>query len=410
MKVLFIDRDGTLVEEPADCQVDALDKIRLVPGVIPALLELSRDGYELVMVSNQDGLGTDVFPTAKFDACQEHILSLFETQGVCFADIFICPHTDADGCECRKPRAGLLTRYLASNPIDMQRSAVIGDRDTDLLLAERIGVEGIRVNNGADSLRWPDIVEKLCNRNRVSTKQRTTSETRIACSVNLDSANGVKIATGIGFFDHMLEQVARHAGVSIDIRCEGDLHIDEHHTVEDVAIVLGQAIRDALDNKRGINRYGFVLPMDESEAHASLDLSGRFAFEFSADFPRDSVGELSTEMVEHFFRSFAESLGAALHLRVRGRNTHHMVEACFKSVGRCLRQAVHRSGTGLPTTKGVLACAPRLPLSTAAAQISRRCSSPCNDSGTAPRLPHMPLTFAQPDAWSCPALDRRRRP
>ncbi|MDX1509250.1 MAG: bifunctional histidinol-phosphatase/imidazoleglycerol-phosphate dehydratase HisB [Woeseiaceae bacterium] len=355
MKALFVDRDGTLIEEPADFQVDALDKVRLVPGVIPALLELGRAGYELVMVSNQDGLGSDAFPQAQFDACQQHVLSIFESQGIRFSEIFICPHTEADQCECRKPRAGLLTRYLASNDIDTARSAVIGDRETDLQLAERIGVRGIRVNSGDGSLDWPAVAELLCHSERVATRQRNTNETRIRCAVNLDADRDVRVSTGIGFFDHMLEQVARHAAISLQIDCEGDLHVDEHHTVEDVAIVLGQAIRDALDNKRGIARYGFVLPMDESEAHASLDLSGRYAFEFAAQFPRDNVGGLSTEMVEHFFRSFAESLGAALHLRIRGRNTHHMVEAGFKSLGRCLRQAVRRDGNQLPSTKGMLA-------------------------------------------------------
>ena len=355
MKVLFVDRDGTLIEEPADFQVDALDKIRLVPGVIPALLELSAAGYTLIMVSNQDGLGTDAFPQEKFDACQEHVLSIFESQGVAFAEIFICPHTEADQCECRKPRAGLLTRFLASHSIDLAHSAVIGDRDTDLQLADRLGVRGIRVNSGSDSLDWQSVVHLLCNAERAATRLRETNETRILCSVNLDTAGDTRIATGIGFFDHMLEQISRHAGISVNIECKGDLEVDEHHTVEDVAIVLAQTIREGLDDKRGIGRYGFVLPMDESEAHASLDLSGRFSFEFSAAFPRDKVGELSTEMVEHFFRSFAEGLGAGLHLRVTGRNTHHMVEACFKSLGRCLRQAICRDGAELPTTKGVLA-------------------------------------------------------
>ena len=354
-KILFIDRDGTLIHEPDDFQVDRLDKVRLVDGVIPALLELRRHGFRLVMVSNQDGLGTPAFPTEDFSAPHALMLHLFESQGIAFDEIFICPHLPDDHCECRKPRTGLLTRFLASTSIDPQRSAVIGDRETDIELAERIGIPGLRVNcDHEDALSWPEIVERLCHADRTATVRRDTNETRIEVSVNLDAPARASIDSGIGFFDHMLEQVARHGGFGLDLRCSGDLHIDEHHTVEDVAICLGAALREALGNKHGIGRYGFLLPMDESEARVALDLSGRFAFEFAADFPRAAVGELSTEMVEHFFRSLAESLGAALHIEVRGRNTHHMIEACFKSVGRALRQAIRREGTELPSTKGAL--------------------------------------------------------
>lgn len=354
-KVLFVDRDGTLIHEPDDFQVDRLDKIRLVDGVIPALLELRRHGFRLVMVTNQDGLGTPAFPQEHFDAPHGLILQLFESQGVAFDEVFICPHLPEDNCDCRKPRTGLLTRFLAHNDIDARNCAVIGDRQTDMELAERIGIQGLRVNcEHEDALTWPQVVERLCHAERTATVLRETNETRIRVRVNLDAPAGTSIDSGIGFFDHMLEQIARHGGFGLVLQCSGDLHIDEHHTVEDVAICLGGALRDALGNKYGIGRYGFLLPMDESEARVALDLSGRFAFEFSADFPRDSVGEMSTEMVEHFFRSLAESLGAALHIEVRGRNTHHMIEACFKSVGRALRQAVRREGTELPSTKGAL--------------------------------------------------------
>lgn len=354
-KVLFVDRDGTLIEEPEDFQVDALEKVRLVPGVIASLLELARHGFRFVMVSNQDGLGTDAFPEPQFETCHAHVMNLFASQGIEFDDVFICPHLADAGCECRKPRTGLLTRYLAATDIDLPNSAVIGDRATDIELAERIGLRGLLVNTADPAaLSWPEIVTLLCYSDRVGRVLRKTNETDILTSVNLDSGGDIRVSTGIGFYDHMLEQIAKHGGFSLTLQCAGDLQIDEHHTVEDTAICLGGALRKALGNKLGIGRYGFLLPMDESEAQVALDLSGRAAFEFSADFPRDTVGEMSTEMVEHFFRSLAESLGAALHVQVRGENTHHMVEACFKSVGRALRQAFAQSGTELPSTKGTL--------------------------------------------------------
>ena len=351
-KILFVDRDGTLIEEPDDFQVDAVDKVRLLPGVIPALREILANGYALVMVSNQDGLGTDSFPTADFQPAHDLTLHLFESQGVEFEEVFICPHLPDDRCECRKPRTGLLTRFLAANDIDLQRSAVIGDRDTDIELADNIGVAGIKV--GPDGLDWPAIAERLCHSDRRAYVERKTKETAIRVEVNLDVEGDTRVSTGIGFFDHMLEQIAKHGGFRLDLETVGDLDVDEHHTVEDTAICLGNALREALGNKRGIGRYGFTLPMDESEARTSLDLSGRGVFVFKGVFPRDNVGGLSTEMVEHFFRSLAESLGAALHLEVSGENAHHMVEGCFKSVGRSLRQAIRAEGSELPSTKGVL--------------------------------------------------------
>jgi len=354
-KILFIDRDGTLIVEPDDFQVDAVEKVRLVENVIPALLELARHGFRFVMVSNQDGLGTNSFPQQQFDAPHTLTMSLFESQGVFFDEVFICPHMPDDQCDCRKPRTGLLTRYLAASNIDLAASAVIGDRATDMQLAERIGVRGILTNCANEAAQtWPQIVEQLCYSDRTSTVARNTNETRISASVNLDTAGNTSIGTGIGFYDHMLEQIAKHGGFSLLLRCDGDLDVDEHHTVEDSAICLGTALREALGNKHGIGRYGFLLPMDESEARVALDLSGRAAFKFSGRFPRGNVGALSTEMVEHFFRSLAESLGAALHITVAGENTHHMVEACFKAVGRSLRQAIQRDGTELPSTKGAL--------------------------------------------------------
>lgn len=354
-RVLFLDRDGTLIEEPDDFQVDDIRKVRLVRGVIPALIKLSSHGYRFVIVSNQDGLGTESFPQRAYAVCQEHMLSLFDSQGIAFDEVFICPHTADDGCECRKPRAGLLTRYLAETEIELAASAVVGDRQTDLELAERIGVRGMLIDaNGDRSHSWPGIVDALCHADRQASVARTTKETRIRVAVNLDTDAPIIVSTGIGFYDHMLEQLAKHGGFSLSLHCDGDLAIDDHHSVEDTAICLGGALRKALGEKRGIGRYGFVLPMDESEAKVSIDLSGRGRIVFKGKFARDQVGELSIEMVEHFFRSFADSLGAALHITVTGKNAHHMVEACFKAVGRALRQAIQVDGNALPSTKGTL--------------------------------------------------------
>lgn len=354
-KVLFIDRDGTLIREPEDRQVDALQKVRLMDGVIPALICLRDTGYRLLIVSNQDGLGTDSFPKDRYRICQDHMLALFASQGIVFDEVFVCPHKADDHCACRKPRTGLLTRYLAANDLDLDQSAVIGDRRTDLELARRIGVPGFLIDsNAVDGHNWASIVRALCYNDRTATVVRNTRETAIQVSVNLDRETGSSIATGIGFFDHMLEQIARHGGFSLQLACTGDLHVDEHHTVEDTAICLGAALRGALGEKRGAGRYGFLLPMDESEAQVSLDLSGRGISRFHGEFSRQQIGALSIEMVKHFFSSFADSLGAALHIRVEGRNAHHMVEACFKSVGRALRQAIRVEGAELPTTKGSL--------------------------------------------------------
>ncbi len=353
-KVLFIDRDGTLIEEPEDEQVDSLDKIRLLPGVIPALLDLKAAGFEFVLVSNQDGLGTDAFPTADFERCHRYAMALFESQGIRFPEEFICPHLPSDDCACRKPRTGLLTRFLAQTDLDLERSAVIGDRKTDLELAENIGINGILVG-GPDGEDWRAVARALCGTGRKAAITRRTRETSIDLAVDLDDTATTRLDTGIGFFDHMLEQVAKHGGFGLELAVKGDLDVDEHHTVEDTAICLGTALREALGDKRGIGRYGFTVPMDESEARCSLDLSGRGAFVFRGEFTRDRVGGLSTEMVEHFFRSLAESLGAALHLEVRGANAHHMVESCFKCVGRALRQAIRLEDSELPSTKGMLA-------------------------------------------------------
>jgi len=354
-RILFIDRDGTIIEEPPDEQVDSLQKLRLLPGVIPALVELQRAGYRLVLVSNQDGLGTASFPEPAFREPQDFLRTLLGSQGIAFDAEFFCPHFPADACACRKPRTGLLTEFLKEHTLDPARSFVIGDRDTDMQLAANLGIEGLRVRaDGSDGATWAAIVERLCRPDRTAHVVRKTKETQIDVRVGLDRTAPVVISTGIGFFDHMLEQVARHGGFSLELTCSGDLEVDEHHTVEDCALALGQALREALGDKRGIARYGFLLPMDESLAQVAIDLSGRAYAVFEGQFGRESVGGLPTELVPHFFRSLADSLGAAVHVQVRGENSHHMIEACFKGVGRALRQAIRIEGTELPSSKGVL--------------------------------------------------------
>ncbi len=353
LKIALLDRDGTLIQEPPDQQVDRLDKVALVPGVIPALLRMRDAGYEFVMVSNQDGRGTPAFPEASFQQVQDFVLGLFGSQGITFREIFICPHLPAEGCACRKPRTGLLTTFLSATPLDRSASVVIGDRATDLELAANIGLRGMRIDP-TDRMAWAAIVHQLVDLPRTATVQRTTRETSISCSVDLDDDSPVRIRTGIGFFDHMLEQLAKHGGFSLALDCAGDLDVDEHHTVEDTALAIGEALRRALGDKRGIGRYGFLLPMDEAQARVAIDLSGRASFTFEGVFPRSEVGSLPTELVPHFFRSLGDSLGAVIQIAVSGNNTHHMIEACFKGTGRALRQALARQGTALPTTKGIL--------------------------------------------------------
>ncbi|MBK6728954.1 MAG: bifunctional histidinol-phosphatase/imidazoleglycerol-phosphate dehydratase HisB [Xanthomonadales bacterium] len=351
-RILFLDRDGTLIEEPADFQIDSLAKFRLVQGVIPALLKLKAAGYEFVMVSNQDGLGSDSFPLADFEPPQRLLLQILESQGIGFSAIHIDPHFEQQNAPTRKPGIGMLLDYLRSGDLDFERSAVIGDRETDLQLARNLGVRGFRL--GPDHDDWATIAHRIADAPRVAAVERVTSETRIRVSVDLDREARAEVATGIGFFDHMLEQIGRHGGFALTLTCAGDTHIDEHHSIEDSALALGEALRKALGDKRGIGRYGFTLPMDETLASAALDLSGRACLVFEGVFPRSEVGGMATEMVPHFFRSLCDALGANLHLSVRGENTHHMVEACFKVFARALRQAIRREGDAIPSTKGTL--------------------------------------------------------
>ena len=352
-KILFIDRDGTLIAEPFDQQVDRLDKFALEPDVIPALLRLRDAGWRFVMVTNQDGLGTPSFREEEFRPPQKLLLDILASQGIGFEAVRVCPHTSADRCDCRKPKLGLLIDYVKDVTWSHELSAVIGDRETDVTLAQNLGIRGLRYDR--KTLGWTEIARLLVDAPRRATVVRNTKETKITVSVDLDAPSPIKLATGLGFFDHMLEQIARNAGISLVIECKGDLHIDEHHTIEDTGLALGSALKQALGDKRGIGRYGFVMPMDESLAQVALDLSGRAWLVFDAKFPRDRVGEMPTEMVSHFFKSVSDNLALTLNMSVTGDNTHHMVEALFKGFGRALKPALARgAGTEIPSSKGVL--------------------------------------------------------
>ncbi|WP_298191485.1 bifunctional histidinol-phosphatase/imidazoleglycerol-phosphate dehydratase HisB [Metallibacterium sp.] len=367
-RILFVDRDGCLIEEPADEQIDRFEKLALLPGVIAALQHCVAAGYELVMVSNQDGLGTASFPEADFAGPQALLMQILSSQGIRFREVLIDRSLPAEALDARKPGVGMLRHYLADDGWSRAASAVVGDRATDMQLAANLGVRGLRV--GVQGMDWAQIAHVLCDAPRVAVIERNTRETRIRVRVDLDSDAAPEVRTGLGYFDHMLEQIGKHGGFALQLRADGDLAVDEHHTVEDCALALGQALRQALGDKRGIARYGAAdaadavpdssaaqpvrLPMDEASATALLDLSGRPWFVFNGHFPRERVGDLPTELVPHFFRSLSDTLGATLHLDVRGENAHHMVEICFKAVARALRTALRREGDALPSTKGVL--------------------------------------------------------
>lgn len=354
--ILFIDRDGTLIEEPADFQIDAYEKIRFVRDCIPALLKLRDAGYQFVIVSNQDGLGGEGYPQASFDGPNDLMLQIFESQGIRFREVLIDPSWPEENRPTRKPGIGLVLHYLQDRDIDWARSGMVGDRPTDLQFADNLRIRGFQLKTPqfGGEWDWPSIAHELADAPRRASVQRNTKETRIRVDVDLDRVAEPAIRTGLPFFDHMLEQIGKHGGFALAIDTQGDLHIDEHHTVEDTGLALGQALKQALGDKRGIGRYGFTLPMDETLASAALDFSGRPYFVFEGEFRRERVGDLPTELVPHFFRSLCDAAGLNLNLSVRGDNDHHKVEACFKALARALRQAIRREGAELPSTKGAL--------------------------------------------------------
>ena len=372
-KVLFIDRDGTIIAEPpVDYQVDSLEKLSFVPGAISGLASLARLGeYEFVMASNQDGLGTASFPEASFWPAHNKMLETLAGEGVRFDDQLIDRSLPEDNAPTRKPRTGMFGKYL-SGDYDLAQSYVIGDRDTDAELAHHLGARAILLRDpqtaplspeapGAEACvlitpRWAEVAEFLRRSARRATVQRRTAETDIELSLDLDGAGETRIDSGLKFFDHMLSQIPHHSGISLALRCRGDLEVDEHHSMEDVAIALGEALARALGDKRGIERYGFALPMDESEALVLLDFGGRADFAWDVPFTREYVGDTPTEMYQHFFQSLAVAMRCNLHIRARGENNHHLIEGVFKAFARSLRAAIRRDvfSQALPSSKGLL--------------------------------------------------------
>lgn len=356
VRILFVDRDGTLIEEPDDFQIDSFEKLRFVKGVIPALLKLRDAGYEFVIVSNQDGLGTEAYPQGSFDGPHRLMLQVFESQGITFREELIDRSFPADNLPTRKPGIGLAMHYLRDRSIDLDRSAMVGDRETDNAFAKNMGIRAFQLATPqfGGEWDWAGIAHALADAPRTAKVRRKTKETDITVEVDLDRAAEPQVRTGLPFFDHMLEQIGKHGGIALSIRVDGDLHIDEHHTIEDTALALGQALKDALGDKRGIGRYGFVLPMDETLAQVALDFSGRAYLVFDGKFMRERVGDLPTELVPHFFRSLGDAAGININVQLRGENDHHMIEGAFKAFARALRDAIRREGTALPSTKGVL--------------------------------------------------------
>jgi len=345
-KYAFIDRDGVLIFEPEDTkQIDSLNKLKILDGVIPLLKQLIVDDYKLIMVSNQDGLGTTSFPRTNFDIVQDKLLDNLKKKGIKFYRIFICPHLPSNNCSCRKPETGLIKEFLLVKPMDKARSFMIGDRDSDKQFAKNLGIKFYQTNTNSSFPRLAEL-------------ERNTNETKIFTQLNLDGIGNYNIDTGIKFFDHMLEQIAKNSLIDIDIKCTGDLSVDEHHTVEDVGLALGATINKALTNKKGINRYGFLLPMDEALAEVAIDLSGRPFLVWNAKFKREKIGDIPTELFEDFFRALSNNLQANIHINIRyGRNEHHMAEAIFKAIGRTLRQAIEndpRQKNLITSTKGIL--------------------------------------------------------
>lgn len=353
-KVIFIDRDGTLIIEPPETkQVNSLEELVFLPGVITALKQLGEAGFTLVIATNQDGLGTADNPRDNYEMINAKMLEVFKREGVEFDTILECPHFPKDNCGCRKPKTGMVDQYLNDNDIDLENSYMIGDRETDIEFSQNIGVQGVLLS---EHCSWKDITEQILYPKRMYEIFRKTAETDIKLSLNLDGEGKYKISSKLRFLDHMLEQLAKHGGFDLEVSCKGDLDIDEHHTVEDIGIALGEAFREALGNKRGIERFAWerIQPMDDARVEVCIDLCNRPYFIFEGEFSREMVGDLPTELVEHFFRSFADEARINLQMRVFGKDTHHQVECCFKALARCLRDGVRRSGFGVPSTKGKL--------------------------------------------------------
>jgi imidazoleglycerol-phosphate dehydratase/histidinol-phosphatase len=354
-KILFIDRDGTLVEEPHDEQVDALEKIKFTRGVFRNLSFLRQHTDMLfVMVSNQDGLGTDSFPEETFWPAHNFILQTLEGEGITFDDILIDPHFPEDNAPTRKPNTGLVRKYMESDEYDIAHSYVIGDRETDAQFARNIGCQSLIL--GRDGMTWEKIAELVFAGERTASVVRTTKETDISVCLSLDGTGQCHISTGLGFFDHMLEQIGKHGGIDLDIQVKGDLNVDEHHTIEDTALALGECILQALGSKRGIERYGFSLPMDDCFCQVALDFGGRPWLVWDAEFKRERVGDMPTEMFLHFFKSLSDAARMNLFIRAEGQNEHHKIEGIFKALARSLKMAVRRDiyHYDLPSTKGVL--------------------------------------------------------
>ena len=365
-RALFIDRDGTLIKEPEDFQVDSFAKLKLLPGVITYLAKISSEtDYELVMVSNQDGLGTESLPEDNFFPVHNFLMDLLANEGIRFSNVFIDRTFGHESKPTRKPEIGMLTEYL-NGDYDLANSFVIGDRTTDVELARNLGTGAIFIKNNnfppPDELpaafvteSWSEIYDFLIRPPRIVSRSRKTTETDIAVELNLDGTGKAEISTGLPFFDHMLEQLARHGSMDLKISAKGDLHIDEHHTIEDVAITLGEAFTDALGERRGIERYGFTLPMDDCLAQVAIDLGGRNWIVWDAEFKREAIGQMPTEMFFHFFKSFTDHAKCNLNIKAEGTNEHHKIESIFKAFARTLKQAVGRTGgASVPSTKGVI--------------------------------------------------------
>lgn len=360
-KSLFIDRDGTILTEPADEQVDSFEKMEFLPGAISCLSKIAKEtDFELVMVTNQDGLGTASYPENTFWPVQNKMLQILKGEGIIFTEIFIDRTLSAQKASTRKPGTALLVKYLAKG-IDLDSSFVIGDRLTDVELSKNLGCKAILINKKCSqdaelcTTDWNDIYKYLKKIPRNAKVERNTSETQIRVELNLDGSGKSTIDTGIGFFDHMLEQIARHGNIDLLIKVNGDLKIDEHHTVEDVAITLGEAMLRALGGKKGIERYSFVLPMDDCLAQVALDFGGRPWLVWETEFLRESVGELPTELFFHFFKSFSENAKCNLNIKAEGQNEHHKIEAIFKAFAKAIKIAVKQTENfNLPTTKGTL--------------------------------------------------------